>query len=280
MPEPAVIEQQPTALDWRQHIPEDVKNDQSFAPIIEKMTEKDIPSLVKSHLHLTRKFGGMVAIPGKDAKPEEVTAFKGKLLEGGYLPVVPDSPDKYEITKPEKLTDGVMWNDELAKDFRATAHKLGLTNDQAKALVNYHAELVGKMSAGYQVTQEQATAKLKEKWGADYDNNLALAHRAIKAHLSDPETVKFLEETGLGNHPKLAEIMAVVGANIAPDSSFVEDQGKATVSADAESARLEHIDIMTNPQNPKYKLFHAGEKSVSEYIDNLYKKAFQKAAQV
>lgn len=106
-------------LNWRSYIPDDVKADNSFSPIIDKMSEKDIPSLVKTHLHLVRKMGSAITLPQKGAKAEEVGAFldkivggfpkeeaaalKSALRKGAFLPQVPESPDKYEITTPAEV---------------------------------------------------------------------------------------------------------------------------------------------------------------------------------
>lgn len=104
-------------MDWRSHVPEDVRSDQSFTPIIDKISEKDIPSLVKSHLHLVRKMGNALTLPAKGAKAEEVGAFLDKVTTGfpreeaaalkaalrksQFLPAIPESADKYEFTPPE-----------------------------------------------------------------------------------------------------------------------------------------------------------------------------------
>ena len=106
-------------LDWHSYIPDDVKADASMAPVIKSVSEKDVPTLIKTHLHLVRKMGNSVSIPGKGSKAEEVGAFldkvvggiqkedaailKSALRKGALLPEIPESPDKYEFTPPENF---------------------------------------------------------------------------------------------------------------------------------------------------------------------------------
>src|SRR5690349_3690087 len=49
---------------------------------------KTVEALAGSYVNLERTFGSRVAIPGKDAKPEDVTKFHRAMG-------VPETPDKY-----------------------------------------------------------------------------------------------------------------------------------------------------------------------------------------
>lgn len=73
---------------------------------------KDLGGLIKTGYDAHREVGARVRIPNKEAKPEERTAFLGKLYEQGLLEAPPSSPDEYGITKPDALPDGLLWSDE------------------------------------------------------------------------------------------------------------------------------------------------------------------------
>lgn len=272
MPDGAVAEH------WSAGIPETVtvEHEGKQVPLRDMPMIKETPDVATAAKRIydtQTELGRRIRIPGKDANPDEVRAFKGKLAESGHLPVVPDSPDKYEIAKPEKLVDGVTWSDDMAKDFRATAHKLGLTNDQAKALVGYHAELMGKMTEGYKVTSEQAVADLKKEWGANFDKNAEMVDRIIqKEIMTDAGLKEFLEKTGLGNAVPLARMIFKFASGRQEDSTHIpKDGGGATESAEYQEAL--QIIAGSSPKSAAYRKENS-DGPIHKFIEAAFKKQF------
>lgn len=121
---------------------------------------------VKGYDNLIRKLGNSVSIPKEDATPEELDKFYNKLGR-------PETPDKYEI----ELSEDIEYDPEFLNSFKNTAHKLGITQKQAKDMISWYNTEVQRISTNLQKADEEriakATAELKARWGADYDRKIA-----------------------------------------------------------------------------------------------------------
>lgn len=162
-----------------------------------KQTEraKDLPSLVKLAREQDKMIGeqakklgdatkDMVRIPGKDATPEEVKAYKDKM---GIL----SDPAAVEFKAPSNLPEGLPYDGERAKSFAAKAVELGLTKAQAQAVHDWAAEnaigdyTTGKVQSDAQKveTAQAETAKLQKLWGPldgqTFKANAAFADKAL-----------------------------------------------------------------------------------------------------
>src|SRR5690606_34825300 len=108
-------------------------------------------------------------VPGKDAKPVEVAAFRKALG-------APDKPDGYQFAMPDGREAT-----EADKAFQGTMgqlfHQAGVSAEQAKVLDEgwnaWQAKQEEVARAADQQYVEQTMAALKAKWGPDTDKNLA-----------------------------------------------------------------------------------------------------------
>jgi hypothetical protein len=76
-----------------------------------------------------------------------------------------------------------------------------------------------------------------------------------------PEGKKFLDDTGLGNHPELVKAWASVGALLAEDG-YIDGQVAGVPSADEAAAKITAIEsdrthAAWHPENPGYKAAQA-----------------------
>ena len=105
------------------------------------------------------KTEGVIKLPGEvpkeGATPEEMTAYQARVAEYHKALGVPETPDGYGLKAPENLPPGIAFNEEQAKDFAATAHKLGLPPNAVQELVNWKIQAEAKQ-------QEQSQAALVE----------------------------------------------------------------------------------------------------------------------
>lgn len=170
---------------------------------------------------------GQPATPSfRDSLPEAIRAHEalkdiadGPTLAQKYLdlvqaaPVVPETPDAYQIPIPSEAPI----HPDALKVFRDGAHKAKLTQEQVQEL--------GTVWDGYikgQVEKEaairvKAETDLKTAWGNDYEANLDLSKKAL-AKLGTPELVDHLEKSGLGNHPEMVKLFHKLGTAISEDS--------------------------------------------------------------
>lgn len=179
-----------------------------------KQTEraKDLPSLVKLAREQDRMIGeqakklgdatkDMVRIPGKDASPEEVKAYKEKLG-------IPETPDGYEFKAPKDLPEGLPYDGERAKDFAAKAAELNLTKTQAQGLHDWATKngvsdftLSKEQSDAKAVENAQAeTTKLTKLWGPldgqTFKANAAFADKALM-EIGGQEALAEFQRVGL-----------------------------------------------------------------------------------
>jgi hypothetical protein len=258
-------------VDWHPFA-ESLKADTEIAPHLDRIPEKDVTSLIKSHVHLSRRLGNAINLPGKDAKPEEIVALKQKLYQAGLFTAPPDSADKYEVKAPETLPHGVTWKDEYSAKAREFFHKNGFTSDQAKAALAFHTELMGEMAGGMIADATMADATLRKEWGVDYDNNAEYAGRAAaKLYEQIPEAKAWMDKTGLGNHPALLKIFHWIGKNGEGDNGFMGAGDNA--GAGNLDAAQEANDIIRNPKNDKHDLFWKGDQATKDYVAGLMAKA-------
>lgn len=213
-------------LGWRAALSPDLQNHEALTPF------KEVKDLGAGYLDLTTKYGeagkktqelegrlkDALFIPGDKATDEERASFYTKLGR-------PEAPDKYELKRPA-LPEGMQYDETGEKWFRETAHKLGLPNAQAAQLFEaYNARMDGviKDIEGKRTKAAQECVEaLKKEWGGEFDANLNLVKRATEAFLT-PEDKKFMDESGLGNHPVLVKLFQRMGKALSEDK-FVRGQ--------------------------------------------------------
>lgn len=198
---------------WTNATTKELRADPRFAAFASKF--KSFDDAVKSAIELEAKIGGMVSLPGKDSKPEEIAEFYSKFG-------VPEKPEGYDLKKHEDLD----YSDEDLNEFKGLAHKLHLTKDQAAAmfdLVNERAvqELEAYAAKKQQESEEAITgceSTLKKEWGASFDGNLAVARRGIAAY-ADTELMNDAAATGMGNSPAFLKLFYRLGQLTREDST-------------------------------------------------------------
>ncbi len=269
-------EQNGTAVaDWKPFLTEELKADPIVADWASKASEKDTPSIIKSYAHLSKRMGGAINLPGKDAKPEEVQGLKAKLYEAGIFQAPPADPKEYGITKPEKLPDGLGWNDDLATKFAQTLHKHGAPKGLAADLLPLYQEAILGAQTVFKTDQEAGLAALKKEFGEQFDSRKEATSRMIGEIFKDEQELALFNQLGLGDHPKFLSILMRIAPSYQPDSSYQPDAGQGSGSG-GEGPREELAKIMNDKNHP----MHAGywrqpqDPKVVEHIDNLYKKAY------
>jgi len=181
--------------------------------------------------------GRSVTIPGENATDAERAAFYAKLGR-------PETPDKYNIKKPEGMPEDMPYSPELEKAFREFAHAKGMPDKMAAELHEwfYGISKDGHLKAQADVKAKQESAAkeaqaaldkaingLKDEWkGDDFKVNTELALRAFTQFSgttpeAKAEAKKFVEETKIGNlalgdHPTFLKIFATIGKAISDDS--------------------------------------------------------------
>lgn len=197
----------PAPTDWHAGLSDDLKG------YVSTKGFKDPASVVDSYRNL-----------------EKLIGVKEKLLQ------VPDNlgdekamADVWKrLGRPEKAEEyGIKAeNEKLGKWYAETAHKLGLNRNQAEALFKSFDEYAKaeamEIENQTKANSEKLVNELKTKWGAAYEQNLAVAQSAAKQFGITPEQVSQLE-TVMGFQPVM-ELLNNIGAKIG-EPDFVGGTG-------------------------------------------------------
>lgn len=264
---------QPAANDWRPHLTDEMRADPVVAGWAEKASEKDVASLVKGYAHLSKKMGSAVNIPGKDAKPEDVTAFKTKLIEAGVLPAPIKDPKDYAITKPEGLPEGLQWSDELSTKLATALHKHQIPKEAVADLMALHLEAMGGVGQAVTFDREQALAAIRGEHGEKYDERVEMVKRMIPGVFSQ-ESMDFFAQTGIDSDPRFISALMRLAPLAMQDSSFMESVPRAAGEISGKAAQAEYADIISNPKNERHEGWKKSDPKVMQYIDELYRKAY------
>ncbi len=172
----------------------------------------------------------------------------------------PGKLEEYEFQRPDKLPDGLGYDDDLEKDFRATAFSMGLNKKQANGLYEkFVASQISRFEA-YNVSQQQAKAQvetdLRRQLGNKYDAALQKANVAI-AQYADPEFKQYLDQTGLGNDPRMIRAFIKIGEQMTGDTRALGKPEPAMNGADMERTIREYESKHTKALFDKHHPEHA-----------------------
>lgn len=238
------------ASSWRDSLPDDMREHPALQDF------KDVTGLTKSYLGQQDLIGkDKVAIPGED-DADGWNKLYDKLGR-------PEKADAYEYKKPEG-SEGLPFDEELVNKFKTKFHEIGLTKKQGEALFGLWNDNVTSKIQNFatdsQQKREASQTLLKAEWGQAYDQNINIAKNTIK-QLGDPDIVPFLEETGLGNDPRLVKIFYNIGVKISEDSFKGGGNGGGFIStpeqAKSRISQLHNDDKFMMAYNTKQHPEHA-----------------------
>jgi hypothetical protein len=224
----------PVVDDWRSGLPEDIRG----AAELQKYTS--VADLAKGHVNQAKLVGaktdGMVKVPGKDAKPEEIAAFQRAIG-------VPESAEKYDLEPIKSL----QMDESRVKDFLGFAHKIGLPNEQVTAIISRAVEW--EQRALRQKHEQYLTGQdaLADEWGSSvFDRRSQDVDRLIKA-FAPSEWIDHMTATKEISHPGLIKFLAPIAAQFreakmppleAESGQTVEDLDKQIEAMRAELLKL------------------------------------------
>jgi hypothetical protein len=146
---------------------------------------------------------------------------------------LPQVPDKYDLKLPDKASLKATDLEIVAK----TAKELGLPQDKAQKYMETLDSHTKSILQGQQAALEQTV----EKWGADAaadeeiggkdGSKIAATKQVADAFLTkfgSAELMKFLSETGLGNHPGLIRAFYRAGLAMKDDTIVIPKGGSGS----------------------------------------------------
>lgn len=207
----------PPANEFFNSIPEPVRQaslNKDGKSTLEKFNS--LEGLAKSYVELEGKIGAKgIIVPGKDAKPEEREAFLTALGR-------PPKPEEYKFSEIKELHKSINLSPESVKAFQSQAHKLGLSQEQADGLNQWHGNILSQIAAQQEKAQNEAMlsaeTSLRKDWGEKYDDNKALVGKAAATILSAEELASLGGAEGLGNNPIASKLVYGLASRMSEDS--------------------------------------------------------------
>tara|TARA_R110002110_G_scaffold150784_1_gene342926 strand:- start:183 stop:1031 length:849 start_codon:yes stop_codon:yes gene_type:complete len=192
--------------DWKAGLSEELQRDPSISHI------PDVETMAKSYVNAQRMVGAeKIAIPGKHGTDEEWNQVYDKLGR-------PEAPDGYEL-EMNNVPDGMASNPELVGWFQETAHKVGLSPQQAQVLADEYNTMAGiaeqspdEAALEADAREQEGVRELQKEYGKAFDNKVGLAKAVLQEHGgSDLLELRLEDGRPLGSHPDLVRTFVNIG---------------------------------------------------------------------
>jgi hypothetical protein len=240
---------------WREEMAEHVAagDKKAYARELKRLERITDPKAVWGmYRELESKFtsGGLIKVPGKDAKPEEIAEFHKALG-------VPEKPEDY--FKDVKLENGAVIGEAdkpLVDGFAAAVHKSGATPQFVNAALNWYyanqEEQAAAMDEADDEFRRESERALKDEFGAsfkrktnaiavlfasapggtDVKNEGSLYARLMGGRTADGKII--------GNDPDMVRLLVNLASEVSPTATVVED-GMGVKGAQARLAEIQKL---------------------------------------
>ena len=219
-----------------------------------------IDQLAKSYVHAVKKLG----VPGEELVRVSSEGDKSEIYD--------------KLGRPE-TPDGYQFEGNAPDHFKQAAHHIGLNQEQANLLANYLGQMgqadQKRMQGEYEQEQLNYQQEMQKEFGDNYIKNVELARRAF-LQFGDNDTLKFLEQTGVGNHPGVVKAFAKIGTALSEDGTLMpgsssEIGGMTPVTAEARINELKGDPEFMKEYNDAYHPKHVDAvKRMTELYNYLH----------
>jgi len=270
---------------FMEQIPEEYRNEASLSNI------KDMNSLVKGYVHAQKEIGSRVRVPGPDASAEVKAEFAKRMEAAGFMKAPdltnpedkaailsklgrPETPDGYDATIPEEVN--ALVNQEQLKGYRELAHKIGLTKDQAKALLEFD---VNRTMEAMEGTKDIAASTLKTEWGDAFDQRLNFAKDGLKHFETKyPDAVSAIKNGPAGNNPVVLMMAAELG-RMYKESGIIIGNRTVSYGLTPSEARNRINEVLTNSAHPYHNESDPKHMQAVGEVETLYAAAYPEKGQ-
>jgi hypothetical protein len=176
----------------------------------------------------------------------------------------PETGDGYDFGDWSPSEDTV----DISGWFKETAHGIGLSQHQAKALFeayNSHVDGLNEQMADQSIADFEKNAanelhELKQQWGDDYNKNIATAQNAARKFDMDADTLGKIEQS-LGTKGTM-EFFAKIGKGLGEDQFTNSDSsGGFGMSPEMASAKLTELH---SDKDFSARLFNGDKAAIAE----------------
>jgi len=188
----------------------------------------------------------------------------------------PGTPQDY---KPlgEQALGGVEIDEEAMKKAYASFHELGLTQKQVDGVLGLQIAHMKGSAEAQQLATEQGLAEAKQalqaEYGDNYDQKLELA-KGVLGKYGDNDLIKMLDETGMGNDPRLIRLFSKIGEQLVEDDATGQGAGLFSTDAAASRQEIEGLKADVEFQKALNDRTNPGHKGAVERWTALHERAY------
>jgi hypothetical protein len=219
--------------------------------------------LVKNYGEMVKYQGRSIALPGKDAKPEEWNKVFEKFR--------PEKAEAYEMPHDNWPKD-VPYSAEFENAARQKFHELGIAPVQAKALYEWYVGQNLEAIKGLGTRYEAPMADLEKEWGANSAKEFDIAQKALSFLVDgnkEHPLIKWLDSTGENKNPVLIKFFNDLGKKLGEDTLRGEE---SIVSTQDELQEIDKkiAEMRSDPKGAYQDPNHPGHKIAVAEMKKLY----------
>lgn len=249
---------------WDSKLPENwhLKLGDEYAPYAETAKNfKDVRDLVKSVVTLR---GSGPKYPGEQSTPEEISRFR-------EVAQVPADAKGYGLVAPEKLPEGVSWDQATADKLSDVAHKFHIPAPALKALAAAQLEIEAgraQQLRDYQAGEfKKSEDALVAEWRGDFEANASMV-RHFTGRLAEQAGVPPEDAARLAGDPAFARLALAM-------SKMTSEHGVKPPIGALQAPR-QRADAIMKGTDPEWgKLYQEGNLKAMELVANLLKESDQ-----
>ena len=199
---------------WVAQLPSDLKADESFTKFSTLGDfAKDYKETRGKLVELDGKVSKMIPRLPEKPTPDDLKAFRGAMG-------IPESPDKYQVKRPEWPAALGPYPEEMETKFKEFAHQQNMTPEQVQAAYDWYNQNILNAAQDMDKITERRKADsvkaLQDKWGGEYKANAEIATRAFW-FFADPQMLDWFEASGLGDNPGIIQMFHRIGLQLMDD---------------------------------------------------------------
>ena len=271
-PEPAAI----TLEAMLGTVDEGLRNE--FSEVMKDV--KDIPGLLKTSVSAQRMMGNSIRIPSEDALDEVKSKFYERLKSVPGVAIttdtdslnaslgVPDSAEGYKVDL-SALPEEVQISQAELDAKRAEWHALGLTPAQAEKAAQAWMAAEQKGYEDYMAGVNASEKALREKYGAAYDDKMALVQFVAKNAI-EADDLDYLKATGALNRPGVVDMLVKLGEQL-QDNGTIEAARRQSMTLAPEEAKERIAELKAG--EAYFDKNHPDHKRVVQQVQSLYQQA-------
>jgi len=224
---------------------------------------------------LAKSYTSLEHFLGKEKVPVPSDPEDEESIERWVAAVRPESPDAYQFERSEAdLPQGMEYDSDLEASFRNLSHQVGLMPHQAKALHENFFKLQTERYEQYVKMREESLNHLKHelqrKHGQEYPT-VERRTRTVMSKYADAPFVEFLNESGLGNDPRMIDMLDRMGRDLEGSSRLVGRPQAEGSAQDVQSAiatyREKHHKALFDREHPNHG---SAVKGLNQLYEQLY----------